>query len=172
MMKVCDSRTELIETTYKRKNKIGVFVDVWPLDNVPDSNLLAKFWITLTWIKRQMVLASDVVPETEKGVKGLAARFFGRFDTRKLMTIYEKSSSRFKDRKTRRYITFQATKMLFDQNWFEQRDMHKFEDTEFYIPHNYHEILTVRFGDYMQLPPENQRIPHHVQNVWWKEDKA
>lgn len=169
MMKVCDSRTELIETSYKRTNRIGVFVDIWPLDNVPDSDFIAKTWIANTWIKRQMVLASDVVPSTQKGIKALAAQIIGKFDTKKLMASYEKSSSRYKNKSTQRYITFQATKMLFEQKWFEKRDLHIFEDSAFYIPHNYHEILTVRYGDYMKLPPEEQRTPHHVQNVWWKE---
>lgn len=37
----------------------------------------------------------------------------------------------------------------------------KFEDLEVYVPENYHEYLTRRFGDYMQLPPENKRYGHH-----------
>lgn len=169
MMKVCDSRTELLETDYRRTNRIGVFVDIWPLDNVPDSNLIAKLWVNWTWIKRQMMLASDVNPEIETGIKAVAARFFGMFSTKRLMDSFEKSSTRFKNKKTNRYITYQATKMIFEKKWFEKRDLHRFEDTEFYIPHNYHEILTVRYGDYMKLPPEDKRVPHHVQNTWWKD---
>lgn len=36
-----------------------------------------------------------------------------------------------------------------------------FESLEFYIPKNYHELLTKLYGNYMELPPENKRISHH-----------
>ena len=39
----------------------------------------------------------------------------------------------------------------------------KFEDKEFLIPKEYDEVLQGlrRNGDYMQLPPEEDRVPHH-----------
>ena len=36
----------------------------------------------------------------------------------------------------------------------------RFEDTEFWIPANYHKILTRMYGDYRSLPPEEQRHAH------------
>lgn len=35
-----------------------------------------------------------------------------------------------------------------------------FEDMELYIPANNHEFLTHVYGDYMKLPPENERVNH------------
>ena len=32
---------------------------------------------------------------------------------------------------------------------------------EFFIPARYDERLTLKFGDYMKLPPEDQRYGHH-----------
>ena len=29
------------------------------------------------------------------------------------------------------------------------------------IPNGYEQILTSIYGDYMKLPPENERFPHH-----------
>ena len=40
-----------------------------------------------------------------------------------------------------------------------------FEDTELPVPEHYHEYLTKMFGDYMQLPPENQRVGLHLLSV-------
>ena len=37
----------------------------------------------------------------------------------------------------------------------------EFEGEQFPIPVNYHDVLKNLFGDYMQLPPEVQREPHH-----------
>lgn len=38
----------------------------------------------------------------------------------------------------------------------------KFEDTEFYIPSNYHEVLTDTYGDYMTPPSSNNQKTHYT----------
>ena len=40
-----------------------------------------------------------------------------------------------------------------------------FEDTIMKCPANYHEYLTIQFGDYMKLPPENKRAQHHTEMI-------
>lgn len=37
----------------------------------------------------------------------------------------------------------------------------QFEDGFFWAPEHYHEVLTLAYGDYMQLPPEERRQPAH-----------
>ena len=36
-----------------------------------------------------------------------------------------------------------------------------FEDTRFYAPAGWDELLTQLYGDYMKLPPEEKQIPEH-----------
>jgi len=38
-----------------------------------------------------------------------------------------------------------------------------FEGHEFPAPRNYDFLLRQIYGDYMQLPPEEERFPHHLQ---------
>jgi hypothetical protein len=38
------------------------------------------------------------------------------------------------------------------------------------MPKGYHEIMTRLYGDYMQLPPEEQRVAPHTVKAFWKED--
>lgn len=40
---------------------------------------------------------------------------------------------------------------------------HAFEDEVFSIPQDYDFFLRVAYGDYMKLPPENERITHEIQ---------
>ncbi len=42
-----------------------------------------------------------------------------------------------------------------------------FEGTEFYVPQNYHQLLTLMYGDYMQLPPKEQQKPYHGYDCYW-----
>ncbi len=45
----------------------------------------------------------------------------------------------------------------------------QFEDGMFLAPEHYHEVLTLGYGDYMQLPPEEKRHPYHTgTNCYWK----
>ena len=44
----------------------------------------------------------------------------------------------------------------------------EFEGLKFMAPIRYHEFLTKRYGDYMQLPPEDQRHPYHGGRYYWK----
>ena len=49
----------------------------------------------------------------------------------------------------------------FGFNPFDEMIEVDFEGYKFMAPAKYHEYLTHRYGDYMQLPPEDQRHPYH-----------
>ena len=53
-------------------------------------------------------------------------------------------------------------------NPFEELIDVEFEGFKFKAPARYHEYLTIRYGDYMQLPPEDQRTPYHGGHFYWK----
>lgn len=50
---------------------------------------------------------------------------------------------------------------LLKRDDFDERKLVQFEEDYFYISQNYDEILKNRYGNYMQLPPENQRKMTH-----------
>lgn len=39
----------------------------------------------------------------------------------------------------------------------------KFEDMEVLVPNGWHDALTRQYNDYMQLPPEDKRVTHHIE---------
>ena len=44
----------------------------------------------------------------------------------------------------------------------------KFEDAELMAIADYDLYLKAAYGDYMQLPPEEKRVSHHVFEAYWK----
>lgn len=56
----------------------------------------------------------------------------------------------------------------FNFNPFEDMVEVDFEGRKFMAPIKYHQYLIKRYGDYMQLPPEDQRHPYHGNNYYWK----
>lgn len=57
---------------------------------------------------------------------------------------------------------------MFKTNWLITLIKTEFEGIMLPIPKNYHEILTIMYGDYMQLPPENKQKGEHYKSVKWR----
>ena len=59
----------------------------------------------------------------------------------------------------------------FDLNDFSSTQLTDFEGHQFYILNGYDRVLRKCFGNYMQLPPEKDRIPKQTHmHVYWKEN--
>lgn len=56
----------------------------------------------------------------------------------------------------------------FDFNPFDKMIELEFEGHKFMVPEEYHRFLSYYYGDYMQLPPEDQRHPYHADDYYWK----
>lgn len=59
-------------------------------------------------------------------------------------------------------------KDIFLREWFDEYTMLVFEKYKFRVPRFYDEVLRNSYGDYMQIPPENERIGHHYYKVYKK----
>ena len=59
-------------------------------------------------------------------------------------------------------------KDIFPKEWFEKTIMCQFGDDSYPIPKDYHKVLTHIYGDYMKLPPVEERVGHHFYKVYQK----
>lgn len=62
-----------------------------------------------------------------------------------------------------------GVKGVFPKAWFEDTAEVSFEGRTFKAPVNYDAVLTRLYGDYMQLPPEKDRIAHHFYKAYKKD---
>lgn len=51
--------------------------------------------------------------------------------------------------------------VFFEKDLFDKSIKLKFEDFEVNVPANYDKILKMIYGDYMEFPPVEERVPHH-----------
>lgn len=58
---------------------------------------------------------------------------------------------------------------LFNYDWFGEVINVEFEGYQFPAPKGYDSYLREYYGNYMELPPENQRIPHIAETAFWKD---
>lgn len=59
-------------------------------------------------------------------------------------------------------------KDIFERSWFDDYIMVDFDKYQFRAPKEYDMVLRKAYGDYMQLPPEKDRVGHHDYVVYEK----
>ena len=64
--------------------------------------------------------------------------------------------------------SFSGNASEYPKKCFEGYERVKFENLECRIPIGYDMILKLQYGDFMKLPPKEQRILKHNAKAWWK----
>ena len=58
------------------------------------------------------------------------------------------------------------SEQYFFEEDFKEYTYMPFEDLQVRVPTGYDRILTNLYGDYMQLPPESERVTHGIEAYW------
>lgn len=147
----------------KMKYKTGIYIDILPLDNLPD-NYFTRINMTLrAWIFRK-VTYSQAGAMCEKKLRtrllyGLVNKLIN-LKTSKIR--FQKMLIKYKDDETLwcKCLGDIGFNPHWRDNFLDLIEM-KFEGYSFCVPKNYDSVLKVSFGnDYMSLPPINERKPH------------
>lgn len=147
----------------------GIFIDLFPLDNVPDGKILRKVHFFNCFLLRKF-LWSEVGCRTEKnrGIRVLygAMHFVPR---RVLIKWYEflvKINAHHKTEMVR-ILTFPAPKGTygFYRKWFLKQSRYQFGTITLTGAKDYEGYLRHKFGNYTELPPEEQRKIHPVSEL-------
>lgn len=154
------------------KCKTGIFVDVFPMDDVPKSIIGQIIQDRRVYCLRK-ILWSEVAKEQNTGIKKIWFTILskipvdGVFD--RLNKIAKKSKNTSPNRV--RCMAFPATGTLYKKNplserysmpksWFLDRSKYEFEGINLYSSRDYDTVLSYIYGDYMKLPPEDKRGQH------------
>jgi len=170
--KFCNANSTVIP---KENSQIsyGVFIDVFPIDEVDGTieEILKKCNNYRVWLHAYMACNSRLCLKTlfNRGPHNLSSSV-GHIFARVFLQPFKKCIER-RILKLERTIfhgdmlcsPFGAYKKgeVFEKSWFISHSKCKFEDSYIYLPNGYHEYLTNMFGNYMQLPPEDDRVSNH-----------
>lgn len=160
--KVYDTRTLLMELRYKYDDTIGVNIDIWPIDKLPDrgTRIFRNYIRLLMWLYYGNIMKSGFSKSLKNRIMLIVGQLFDRVQ---LLKKIEKTITKFEERDVM-YVSSMVDPyaVIMRKEWFDTMVLSRFEDTEFYIPVRYDEILTALYGDYMKLPPIEKRTPHHI----------
>ncbi|MCY7063131.1 LicD family protein [Streptococcus oralis] len=172
-MKVQDNHTYLLEEDVRIDSNMGIYVDIFPVDGYED-DVEFKNKMTKLIKKRQLSCYTFKGITNTKSVLNSLLRYvsviiFYFTNTNKYVAQIEElaKSRKVSDYEQVDYLIYKdMNKPVWRREWLEQATTGTFEGKEFTIPKNYHEILTSDYGDYMQLPPVEQRVSHHDFKLW------
>lgn len=166
--KAYDKDTVLIENG-RSGNHLGVYIDIFPLDMLPDNLQKAKKYVKkchfLTWF--QMIATEEQFKKakTKKTtfVKKVIRPFVRLFGYRYWVNRLIKKSKKYYGIESKYISNIVSPNYInvYEKSWFEETVRLPFENIEVNAPVGYKELLTTMYGDYMQLPPEEKRVTHH-----------
>lgn len=154
------------------KGKTGIFIDVFPMDDIPNSTFGQMLQDFHCFCLRK-ILWSEVARVNEKGFRKVWYTILSKIPAGfvyKQLNKYAKKSKNTSENRVRTLL-FPATGKLYKKNpikerygmpkeWFLDRMEYDFEGKRFYGSKDYDIVLKYIYGDYMKLPPEDKRQQH------------
>lgn len=180
--RVFDTKKTVAKNYNWIKSEVGIWIDIFPLDGVSNNtfsfiemyNSYKKIWdnLIVTKVQFESIFNKKHISEklrllirkcrTLNGLGGhkrykqynnlIQAIPFGTTDFCSQLTVMDNGPVEHIP-----ISVFNKTKLM------------KFENTEFYVIKNFDLVLRSIYGDYMQMPPPNQQVPHQeFIKFYWK----
>lgn len=157
---------------------IGVYIDIFPIDGMGKTYNTARSLIMKTEIYRNIIIAScwkkyefsktrPLIFEPIRLFFYLMSRFLY---VDKLINIVMKYERKF-DFKDSNYVGCicgsYRYKGIMNKKMFTNYIKLSFMGSEYYCIQEYDKYLKILYGDYMQLPPVDERITHHTFKAYY-----
>ena len=163
--------TKYVEYGYHRLNiEQGIYIDIYPIDDLPDDDELFhkqfKQYQRLSKIYawRQCPYLSDeclsIKGLIKQGIKFCLSFGLKLFPQKYLIQKIDRVATRYNGNKTERKgnLNFpRPVNVFYNIQPFEDGE---FNDYSIMLPGGWHHHLNLRYGNYMEYPPEEERIGH------------
>ena len=173
-----DNNTIKEENSTDQFNGMGIAIDIFPIDEVPDD-----FEEWTRYNKKRMFLRNIFVMKrlTISRNRSLLKNIFIFFSRIALFPLsYRKLAeklnrySQMHNGKGYTHVYENCLGVYNSKNAWLKKDFDNVQDAIFEghivkVMSGYDDYLSTIYGDYMQLPPVEKRVTHHSFNAWWKE---
>lgn len=185
--KINKNCVQIITKIYKRDTKIymrhkemefGIWVSIFPYDNVPDENLKIweirrSFWMHLYHFKTSVIFPVGNIGM--RSLKFILKLMMFPFSSFWLYSKVEKCLTPYNNQDTKNVCIWtgvgrtKTTFLYFPKKWFDECIDVDFENLKTKVLKMYDQFLRSRYGDYMKFPPESERVPKHNYKAYYVE---
>lgn len=174
-LKVRHNKSHFIEEGEKNKKyHQGIYIDIFPIDKVPDSK--TKFSVQSKLSRLLVIMKMKISTRDFPSVNFFGRtllQLFGHLVSYKVIKKILFSTSKW-NKESKGELYTHGVELLWN-TIYDAKDLFplkkiKFEDAEFWGPNNPESILKQVYGDFMKLPPEDQRQYHAKFIGKYKED--
>ncbi len=171
---VYDNRTILIHG----RHSFGVFIDIFPVDGLPEKSQLDKY--VDAFLNKQNAVIRKRKPYANSKEKLKEYLYFcikNLLFPRKRITYISEFEAFYKTHDVLSSPNagclanygVNKEKEIMPAYIFNEYTELPFEGRNYMCLKHYDEFLTHIYGNYMELPPEEKRVGHHVFKTYWKE---
>lgn len=161
-----------INTIAKMENNLtrhGVWIDVFPVDNVPDWRLKSKVFHFLAWFMRCMIIAAttDFSSSDNKKLfkKKILCVFCRVIGIQRVSNYLDGFIQKYNKKRCKKVSIMQeapTNKYDFSYSTYFPTEKHLFRGELFSISTGWDSILKGMYGDYMVIPKTEERQIHYV----------
>lgn len=165
--KICKNGTIFSNAKYMKANRHhGIWIDVFAYDKIPTAKVKRK--ICLFFARLRILFTRD--KEYTEGSKALQViskivLYFPPCMRQRIKNLAEKKVRQYKDLKDNfEYAELMAPNLLgmfYPKSIMDQFEYCDYDGYKFMISSSFDTILKIRFGDYLTLPDEKDRVCRH-----------
>lgn len=168
--KLVDTTTSATENYVLEKYQVGLWVDLFPLDECPKHLTLHMKRYKLVGLVRELVIGdpSQGTTALRKLFKKVMQPLAKRIDVRRLSAALDHiARDSYKGRPTDKYWDVMASggkqRRFYKKSNLEPAREVEFEGIPCFIPKDSEQMLEIVFGDWRTIPPVDQRPTHMVE---------
>lgn len=181
-MKLHDKNTAFIDGARRKGAMEGINIDIFPVDNAPDSNFILK---QRAWLINKMNFIYQYRFLKHSSDASLKMRLFQKVITWippwneiEFKKAYDRYIQKYNRKNTKRVVYFSNANYMLKvvpKECFDTVEFVEFEGNKFPAPGDWRKVLEIRYGsDYMTPPPKKERVSQHGTTIIdlshsWKE---
>lgn len=171
LAKFSDRRTKIIQHNRTEKIELGLYLDIFVLDRMADEASAKQAVATSQVYSRRYLRATRKfkfrsLANWKNNIRILPAKIYSG---KRCVTALERLASRSLSQEGgwMACITFSLGHSLWPAAVFDDAVEIPFNGRLFKIPADYDRYLTIVYGDYMRLPPEDKQRSNHTFDAYW-----
>ena len=175
LAKVIDKNTVLVQQGhYSDRMDLGIYIDIFTYDFIPnDLEKRNKVYKKSVFLQNLWTFAGNNTDNYNKLIR-FARSIANKTSIARRTALYMHKWAEKLDHDSDLMSPLTYGNLVRERDLMEYRDLvdlaeYKFEGHKFLGIRDYDKYLTLWYGDYMNLPPENERVSGHDTLVYWKE---